>query len=119
QWRWLASDLAAVKLEEQMPPWRGVAARMVLSLQPPGGQGGGFQSWRDVGSWYLSLTNGRRDPSPELRQKVQELTANEPDMLRKVQALASFVQKDVRYVAIELGIGSVQPHPAADVFAHR
>ncbi|HTU60461.1 MAG TPA: transglutaminase-like domain-containing protein, partial [Polyangiales bacterium] len=41
------------------------------------------------------------------------------DMLRKVQALAAFVQRDVRYVAIELGIGSVQPHSAADVFAHR
>ena len=36
-----------------------------------------------------------------------------------MQALASFVQKDIRYVAIELGIGGVQPHPAAEVFAHR
>lgn len=119
QWRWVATDIVPVKLERQMPPWRGVAARMVLSLQPPSGQGGGFQSWQDVGSWYLGLTSGRRDPSLQLRQKVQELTANEPDMLHKVQALAAFVQKDVRYVAIELGIGSVQPHPAAEVFAHR
>jgi hypothetical protein len=118
QWRWVATDLKPVKLERQMPPWRGIAGRMVLSLQPPGGTGGGFQSWQDVGSWYLGLTNGRRDPSPQLRQKVQQLTASASDPLSKMQALAAFVQKDIRYVAIELGVGGVQPHAASEVLAH-
>ena len=36
-----------------------------------------------------------------------------------MQALAGFVQRDIRYVAIELGIGGYQPHPATDVFTHR
>jgi len=36
-----------------------------------------------------------------------------------MQVLASFVQNDIRYVAIELGIGGHQPHPAAEVFSHR
>src|SRR6185436_13193870 len=40
QARWVLSDLKPVKLERRMPPWRGIAARMVLSLQPPGGKGG-------------------------------------------------------------------------------
>ena len=35
-----------------------------------------------------------------------------------MKALAHFVQHDIRYVAIELGIGGWQPHPAADVFTH-
>ena len=35
-----------------------------------------------------------------------------------MKALARFVQHDIRYVAIELGIGGFQPHPAAEVFAH-
>jgi hypothetical protein len=33
--------------------------------------------------------------------------------------LAQFVQHEIRYVAIELGIGGWQPHPAPDVFSHR
>jgi len=118
QWRWVATDLKPVKLERRMPPWQGIAARMVLSLQPPGGKGGGFQSWREVGTWYLGLTNGRRDPSPQLRQKVQELTASAPDPLSKMRALATFAQNDIRYVAIELGVGGVQPHPASEVLTH-
>jgi predicted transglutaminase-like cysteine proteinase len=118
QWRWVVTDLKPVKLERRMPPWQGIAARMVLSLQPPGGKGGGFQSWQEVGTWYLGLTNGRRDPSLELRQKVQQLTASAPDPLSKMRALAAFVQKDIRYVAIELGVGGVQPHPASEVLTH-
>src|SRR5437764_506788 len=30
-----------------------------------------------------------------------------------------FLPSDIRYVAISLGIGGWQPHPAADVFLHR
>jgi transglutaminase-like putative cysteine protease len=118
QWRWIATDLKPVKLERRMPPWQGIAARMVLSLQPPGGKGGGFQSWQEVGTWYLGLTDGRRDPSPQLRQKVQDLTASTPDPLSKMRALATFAQKDIRYVAIELGVGGVQPHEASEVLTH-
>lgn len=36
-----------------------------------------------------------------------------------MQAIAQFVQQDIRYVAIELGIGGWQPHPAADIYNHR
>ncbi len=36
-----------------------------------------------------------------------------------MQAIGAFVQRDVRYVAIELGIGGWQPHAAAETFSHR
>ena len=36
-----------------------------------------------------------------------------------MQAIAAFVQDNIRYVAINLGIGGYQPHPAPEVFAHR
>jgi transglutaminase-like putative cysteine protease len=118
QWRWSINDVRAIRVEKDMPPWRGIAGSMVVALVPPSGQDAGIQSWRDLGAWYLSLTNGRRVASPEIKQKVVELTASIPTLLGKMQALANFVQTDVRYVAIELGIGGQQPHPAADVFSH-
>lgn len=118
QWRWAATNLKRIKVERRSPPWRGIAARMTLSLQPPGGVGGGFQTWQELGAWYLGLTKGRRDPSPPLRQKAQELTASAADPVAKMRALATFAQRDVRYVGIQLGIGGVQPHPASEVFTH-
>src|SRR5204862_5781783 len=39
--------------------------------------------------------------------------------LAKIQALAKFVQGEVRYVAIEIGIGGFRPHPAQDILRNR
>jgi hypothetical protein len=77
-----------------------------------------FSDWREMGVWYKALTTGRLDASPEIKQKVTALTSSAPNTLAKMRALASFVQHDIRYVAIELGIGGYQPHSAADVFLH-
>jgi hypothetical protein len=119
QWQWAVSNVKAIKFEEDMPPPVGVAGRMIVSLFPPGGVKKGFQSWSEMGKWYSTLTNGRRDPSPEIKQKVTALTASAATPLAKMQSLAAFVQSDIRYVAILLGIGGVQPHPATDIFANR
>jgi hypothetical protein len=119
QWSWTLNDVAAVKIEPLMPPWQGIAGRMVVSLVPPGGKNSGIKSWNDIGAWYVQLINDRRNASPAIKQKVAELTANSSTSLAKIQALAKFVQTEIRYVAIELGIGGHQPHPAADIFKNR
>jgi transglutaminase-like putative cysteine protease len=119
QWNWSIRDVQAIRIEPDMPPWRGIAGRMVVAFVPPSGQDPGIQSWREIGAWYLGLTRGRREASGEIKQKVVELTASVPALLGKMQALANFVQNDIRYVAIELGIGGQQPHPATETFNHR
>jgi hypothetical protein len=120
QFQWTVKDVPGLRREEEMPPWLSVAGEMVVSLLPPGGSASqGFQNWKEMGAWEFKLMQGRRDPSPEIKQKVASLTANSTTTLAKMQALAKFVQGDIRYVAIELGIGGLQPHPAGDIFAHR
>jgi hypothetical protein len=119
QWNWMISDVEPVRIEGHMPPWRGIAGRMVVALIPSGGKGSGISSWNEIGSWYSGLIAGRRDASVAIKQKVAELTAPAATTLAKMQALANFVQDDIRYVAIELGIGGHQPHPAAEIFSHR
>ena len=101
-----------------MPPWTGVAGQMAVSLVPPNGDAGLLQDWNSIGAWVDRLTQDRRQVSPQMRQKVTELTASVPTLLGRIQALASYVQSDVRYVAIELGIGGYQPHTAAEIFNH-
>jgi hypothetical protein len=120
QSQWLVNDVKGIKPEDSMPPWQGVAGQMILSFFPPGGsaQNQGFQDWKQMGIWYQGLTNGRREASPELKQKVAALTSSSTTPLAKMKALGEFAQRDVRYVAIELGIGGWQPHPAAEVFNH-
>jgi hypothetical protein len=120
RWQWSVCDVKAIREEESMPPMRGLAGQMVVAFFPPGGSTAStFPSWRDLGRWELNLTSGRRDASPEIKQQVAALTASAPTPLGKMRALAEFMQHDIRYVAIELGIGGFQPHPASEVFQHR
>ena len=116
---WVVNDVPAIRPEPDMPPLKGVAGRMLLSFAPAAGAESSLSSWRQIGSWYLELTRGRREASPQIKQKVAELAAADTSTLAKMRALAAFVQNDIRYVAIELGIGGLQPHAAAEVFAQR
>jgi hypothetical protein len=121
QWQWVVSDVKAVHKEADMPPFSGVVGHMIVSFLPPGGfnSSNGFSNWNQMAAWYRNLTSGRTDPSPELQQKTAAITGSASSQLDKMKALAQFVQHDIRYVAIELGIGGMQPHPAADIFKHR
>jgi len=120
QWRWQLTDIPAIRPQAAMPPWESAAGKAIVSLFPPKeGQNKGFSNWREMGTWYLTLTNGRRDASPAIKDEVAKITASAPSVLGKMQALANFLQRDVRYVAIKLGIGGWQPHTASDVFTHR
>lgn len=119
QWQWDAKNLPAIRWEHDMPPWKGVAGMMILSLVPPGGANHGFLNWGEMGSYYNGLTQGRRDATPAIKQEVTLLSSSAPTSLAKMQRLADFLQRDVRYVAISLGIGGIQPHPAGEVFTHR
>jgi len=121
QYQWVMTNLPAVKFEPDMPPWRSVAARMVVALFPPSGgaQSKGFATWRDMGLWYADLTRGRRDASAEITQKVAQLTSASQTQEEKMHTLANFMQRDIRYVGIWLGIGGWQPHSATDVFSNR
>src|SRR5271167_1548388 len=120
QWQWAVSDVKAIRKEVDMPPVQGVTGQMIVSFFPAGGPAlNGFSNWQQMGNWYLNLANGRRDPSPEIKQTTASLTTSAKTPLDKMRVLAEFVQQDIRYVAIELGIGGWQPHPAAQVFVHR
>jgi len=120
QWQWIVTDLPAIRSEKAMPPVRGFAGRMVVSFLGPGAtQRKGFLTWDDMGKWQAGLASGRRDATPEISEKVSRLMTGRTTLQQKMQGIAEFMQKDIRYVAIELGIGGFQPHSASDVFSHR
>jgi hypothetical protein len=119
--QWALSDLTAIRNEPRMPPVSGVAAEMIVSFFPAGGasRNNELANWEGMGIWYKNLVSSQMDASDAIKQEVNLLTAGKTTALSKMQAIAAFVQHDIRYVAVELGIGGWQPHTASDVFAHR
>lgn len=119
-WTWAVNDVRGVRREPEMPPMEGVMGQLIITFFPPGGRASnGFAAWRDMGEWYSGLVKDRVEASPEIKDQVARLTAGKNTPAEKMQALAQFVQHDIRYVAIELGIGGWQPHAAPEVFSHR
>ncbi len=119
--QWVVSDVKGIRPEPDMPPWRGVAGQMIVSFFPAGGTSrkNEFASWEGMGIWYQDLISTRMEASEPIKQEVNALTAGKSTTLAKMQAIAAFMQHDIRYVAISLGIGGYQPHAAPDVFSHR
>ena len=118
RWQWLCRNVPGIPDEKHSPSRRALAGRMEIAFFEPGG-GSNLASWSAIGDWYSKLTAGRRAATPELSAKAQQLTAGADSFDVKVRALTTFLQSDVRYVAVEIGIGGYQPHPAADVYRLR
>lgn len=96
--------------------------RLDVFYQGPGvaGQYGAMNgSWRGVGEWYERLGKDRNKPDAMINAKAQELVQGKTEFRDRVNAIAGFVQRDIRYVAIEIGVGGEQPHAAADTFHAR
>jgi hypothetical protein len=67
-------------------------------------------SWESIGRFYRELSEGRESV---------EGVALPPRSADERRSLYEFVRDRVRYVAIEQGLGAVQPHSAREVYAAR
>jgi hypothetical protein len=121
QLRWTVKDVSGIRKERDMPPWQGLAGQMIVSFFPSGrsSRKHEFANWEDMGVWYAGLVRDRSTASDPIKQEVASLTVGKTGTVQKMRAIALFLQHDIRYVAIQLGIGGFQPHAAPDVFAHR
>lgn len=112
-------DIPAIKDEPLRPSNWAVAGRLIARLKS-GSQpryGKLFSDWKDMGEWYEQLSRERRLPEDSIKAKAQELISGLDDSRKRIERLAEFVQQNVRYVSIQIGIGGYQPHPAAEILA--
>jgi len=118
-WRWTETSVPAITGEDYRPVSDAIAGRMDLAYYSPSdAASSNFASWQGIGAWYDGLTSGRRAVTPAMAGTVRQLTAGASGFDATVRAIAHFMQTEVRYVAVEIGIGGYQPHFAADVFRY-
>lgn len=117
--QWQLNDIPRIENEPRRPPSMGLAGSVVFTFFNDKVPGRSFRNWSDIGNWYTQLSSDVRTPSAALSQKVQELAPASLPLVQRIKALSGFAQHDVRYVAIEIGVGGYKPHSASDVFTHR
>ncbi len=118
-WRWELNDIPGIDLTDvpMAPSPSALAARMVVHYSAAN-LPVGDQRWTEIGNWYDTLASNRTEAPQEIAAKSREV-GGAADFKARIQGVAGFMQREIRYVGIEIGIGGLQPHPAADVFKYR
>lgn len=107
----------AIPDEEDAPPFSSLAAQVVVNYDSKGPSA--LQSWEEAGRAYHVLFDLPEKPATDIATQVEKLSTGKPNDLSKVDALYTFVSREIRYVAIEIGVGGYQPHPPADVYKNK
>jgi hypothetical protein len=110
---WELQSVPAIPDEPRRPARVAIAGRVGFNFLPSTGKP---LAWNQVAQWFAQLALPRSTSTPQLQAKVRELTKDDDDPM---VPLARFAQRDVRYIAVEVGIGGYQPHAAGEVFANR
>ena len=116
---WEIADIPRIESEYRKLPDDALEGRMIVTFYSEKVRSQTYRSWNDLAAWHAQLISGVFGSSPAMQQKILELAPPSMPMLDRIKALASFAQRDIRYAAIEVGIGGLRPHPADEVFAHR
>lgn len=74
--------------------------------------------WAAVGGWYRDLVAQVPRGSAAIRGLAERVTAGARGR-QAVERLLAFVQREIRYVAVEVGIGGYRPGVPADVLERR
>src|SRR6187402_1623911 len=73
---------------------------------------GDMTSWKSFGMWYASLKKGI-DVLPEGKKIFfREMVSDAKNDKEKIKVIYEYLQKNFRYVSIQLGIGGFKPFPA-------
>lgn len=76
-----------------------------------------FSGYQQFAAAYGALANPKAEVTPVLRALAERLTAGIGDRREQARVLYDWVSLHVRYVAVYLRMGALEPHPAEAVIA--
>ena len=115
----LQGSVAALPPLERAPAARGPVLRYAWSGTPAGVGATAGTDWRAIGAWYRDLVAAVPQHQPAVVQLAQQLTAGATDRRQAIETLVGFVRDQVRYVAVEVGLGGYVPSAPAETLARR
>ena len=118
---WSVKDVPPIRREENMPPFTDLAPLVRIAALDTTYEGHTLDStdWAGISRFNWNLHKDRIEPAQEVAALARSLTEGKATPEEKARALFEFAQKEINYVAVEVGIGGWQPHANADILRHR
>ena len=98
---WERNDVPALAVEDEIPSWYEPWESIQVSE---------FASWQEVATWATALFVLDERSSAEVKQLAARISAEHATREARITAAIRFVQDEVRYLGIEMGKNSHQPH---------
>ncbi len=76
---------------------------------------GNMEDWSGLASWQYQLNQGRNELNEEFKSKIRLMVSDVDTPYEKIKILYDYLQKNYRYVSIQLGIGGWQTMKANQV----
>jgi hypothetical protein len=109
-YEWKRSNVKGLHTQDYLPSWYEVFPDVMISE---------FKTWKDVNEWALKLFPLNAPISKGLEQKINEIKQEDTSMEERVRKALRFVQDDIRYMGIEMGVHSHKPADPVKVFSQR
>ena len=106
---WDERQVSGFHSEDSLPVWCDPEPSVQLSE---------FKTWAEVNQWALTLFQNSSPLSPEILGKIKDWQQL-PTREEQVTAVLRFVQDEIRYFGIEIGISAEKPADPATVYARR
>ena len=107
---WDASDVAALDAEGSTPGWYFPWAHVEWS---------GHADWNSVARWATPLYAVPQPLDPDVRRIAEGIAASHASPAQRLLASLRFVQSEIRYLGVEVGVGSHAPRAPGEVLARR
>lgn len=118
QLTYLASNILAQRYEDYSPSFSDLYPKVMMGLEFFNLEGvdGNAKTWQEFGKWWSDkILVGTDEISDETKAKMRGLVGAEQDPIKKAKLIYDYLQKKVRYVSIQEGIGGWRPMKASDV----
>jgi len=104
--KWQIQNLAAIKYEPYAPDGDQIFPLLLLSPASFEIEGhiGSMESWERFSAFLYELNQGTDELSPEMKSKITALTEG-LSTREKIDTLYDYLQKTMRYVSVQLGVG--------------
>ena len=116
-YHWEVKNLPAIEKEEGAAGDYSIYPQVQLAPNKfsMDGNEGDLTSWKTFGSWYGNLAKGSINLSDETKNNLKRMVAGAANDKEKMKIIYNYIQRNFRYVSIQLGIGGYKPFEASFV----
>ena len=120
-YNWQLKNIVPVKYEPYQPSWDEIntAVYIAPSLFEIENYKGDMKNWLGFGKFFNSLNENKQELPENIKTEVHNLTNKITDVKEKVLLLYDYLQKNSRYISVQIGIGGWQTYDAKYVAAKK